>query len=285
VRRASLGKATRDEIQVLTRLGFTEPDGSLTPRGRSFDDVRWVFNRSEEALPLIAEGFLGLSPTQALIQAFRGKGPVPLEGAFHFLVRHKLAEESDIAEFRAFLRILNGLDIVTYSNKKQTLRVVTEMVAMNEDAEEPLVRVIEPDRPFSNVRHVREILRGCDEYIWWVDAHFSRAGLEPLADEVDGARIKEIRILSGAANAGDKARKDFERFKTEMAALGVAVEWRVVDRADVVFHDRFILTKGKAWNGPPINTVFTGKYSELGRTNALPPFEDWWIGGTTLPPP
>jgi hypothetical protein len=59
----------------------------------------------------------------------------------------------------------------------------------------PSVRVVEPDRPFRNVRNVREVLRGCRDFIWWADMHFEKRGLEPLADEADTSRISTIRVL------------------------------------------------------------------------------------------
>ena len=53
------------------------------------------------------------------------------------------------------------------------------------------------------------------------------------------------------------------------------------DRAHLDFHDRFIVTRGKAWNVPPINTLYKDDYSEITATNA-PPFESWWQKGKPI---
>ena len=146
---------------------------------------------------------------------------------------------------------------------------------------EPALRVIERDRPYSNVVALRRTLRACSDHIWWVDAHFSRKGLEPLTDEADATRIREIHILSGSAQVGADTGSDFKRFQNEMATLGIVAEWRVIERPDQEFHDRFIVTNGKAWNVPPINTLYKGDYSEITATTA-PPFQAWWAKGKPL---
>ncbi len=141
--------------------------------------------------------------------------------------------------------------------------------------------VIKPGKPYSNLLRLREILRDCRAHIWWADPHFSKQGLEPLADEARADRVQEIRILSGPEHVG-AAAADYERFKKEMDAAGISVEWRVVERGDRDWHDRFIVTKGRAWNVPPINTLMSkGDYSVIAETEP-PPFERWWEQGAPV---
>jgi hypothetical protein len=54
-----------------------------------------------------------------------------------------------------------------------------------------------------------------------------------------------------------------------------------VPAPDRDWHDGFIITHGKAWNVPPLNTIFKGDYSQFTRTD-VPPFQAWWSKGTTL---
>jgi hypothetical protein len=161
----------------------------------------------------------------------------------------------------------------------QTVRVTVDMPEPEAEAE-LAVRVVQPERPYSNVRNLRETLRACKGYIWWADPHFAKKGLEPLDDEADVTKITEIRILSGPAQATDAA-KDYKRVQAEMKELGIAVEWRIVQTADRTWHDRFIVTRGKALNVPPLNTIYKGDYSEFARTDR-PPFESWWNTGKPL---
>lgn len=176
------------------------------------------------------------------------------------------------------LSVLNTMGVVSYSVKLQTVRIVAPIPDKDDPA--PALRVVEPDRPYSNVRHLRETLRACREFIWWADPHFERRGFEPLNDEADATKINSIRILSGTRpSAGDL--KDYERFKEEMAALGIAVEYRIVSLPDREWHDRYIVTSGDAWNVPPLGAVAKGSYSEFSKTTA-PPFDRWWEKGTPI---
>lgn len=102
-----------------------------------------------------------------------------------------------------------------------------------------------------------------------------------MSYEADGARIAEIRLLSGPTNANEDVHKDLKRFTAEMRHLGVAVEWRIVPKHDLDWHDRFILGRDRAWNVPPVNTLYKGDYAELARTRR-PPFETWWSKGVAL---
>lgn len=281
-----LGRAVSPGLAVaLSELGLASGNYTsleLTPRGDQLYEAWHGYREREVGEGILRDAFQELGVTQALMQGLHGRKPVPVEGVLALLARHRLADSEDPTWFRAYLQNLNDLRIVAYSRKMQTVRVVASMPATDEGGKTaPRVRVIQPDRPYSNLRHLRETLRSCRERIWWVDAHFSRRGLEPLADEADAAHVKEIRILSGPAQVGADAIKDFKRFEAEMVGLGISAEWRVVERPDQEFHDRFIMTKGKAWNVPPINTLFKGDYSEISETTA-PPFEAWWAKGKPI---
>jgi hypothetical protein len=97
--------------------------------------------------------------------------------------------------------------------------------------------------------------------------HFAKKGFEALTDEADATKISEIRILSGPAQAGD-ATKDYKRFQGEMKALGIRVEWRIVQTADRDWHDRFIVSRDAAWNVPPLNTIYKGDSASSLRRSA-----------------
>jgi hypothetical protein len=262
--------------EVLDALGFTE-DGKLTAACTAFEEAAWVYDDQATAARLFRDALLGLPATQALLQGLHGRGPVSFAGAHHFMARHDLAERGDQSKLRAFLVVLNVAGIVAYSNKLQTVRAlapVPEELAAT-------LRVVEPERPYSNVLALRETLRACDDYIWWAEVHLDRKALESLSYEADGARIAEIRLLSGSANANEDTKKDLKRFTTEMKHLGITVEWRIVPKKDLDWHDRFILGRNQAWNVPPVNTLHKGDYSELSRTRR-PPFEAWWKKGVPV---
>jgi hypothetical protein len=267
-----------DLVKFKSRIGGEE---ELTERGIAFDDAMNVYGDRDGGTAILRETFLGLPATQALMQGLHGRGSVKVEGALHLLARHNLALPGDETRLRRFLQVLNELDIVAYSNKLQTVRIVAPM-PVQQDPEEPkpAIRVVEKDRPFSNVRHMRDTLRECRGHIYWVDPHFERRGLELLSDIADGTVITEIKILSGG-RPERRDVEDFKRFKEEMKTLGIDAEWRMIEKPDVEFHNRFVVTRGTAWDVPPIGAIFTGKYSQISETTP-PPFDKWYAQGKSV---
>jgi hypothetical protein len=281
VEAVALGRANAEQLHLAEALGFAS-EGRLTPSGEYVEDAYFIRQQAEDAAAHIGAGYRRLPVVQAMIQGFHGRGPVPVTGVMHFLRRHGLASETDdLKALRGVLKTLNELGIISYSNKHQQIRVLVPLVVDDEDAI-PSVRVVEPDRPYSNVKHLREILRGCQGYIYWAEPHLDRKVLEPLVEEADSQAVSTIRILSGPANASPKLVKDFTRFAAEMASLGIEAEWRVVPKDRLDWHDRFILTRGRAWNVPPLNTLYKGSYSEAFPSTTRPPFDAWWDDATPL---
>jgi hypothetical protein len=291
VRAGTLGRARPDQASLLDSLGFAKqliPEDiaapvagvEMLPRGEAFDEAWSVLGQRETALALFREAMLELPATQALIQALHGRGNVAVGGALHLLAKHKLADADDVTEFRGFLQTLNDVGIVAYSKRMQTVRIVVQMPNEEDEVAGPTVKIVTPDRPYQNVRHLREILRGCKDFIWWSDPNFEKRGFEPLEDEADATKISEIRILSsGRPDAGSV--KDYGRFRQEMKNLGITVEWRYVPEPDRDWHDRFIVTKSETWNVPPVGTILKGSYSEFKPTTP-PPFEEWWEKGAPV---
>lgn len=295
MKRVSLKRGSKQDEEMLLQLGFAQrrepPYGSLawdlawpldlTSEGHAFDDAANVYGDQVEAQQLLREAYLRTPATQALMQGLHGRGSVPVEGALHLLARHGLADSQLPSKFRAMLSVLNAIGVVSYSVKLQTVRIVAPIP--DEADPGPSVRVVEPDRPYSNVRHLRETLRACREFIWWADPHFEKRGFEPLIDEADGQKVQSIRILSGT-RPSSRDLQDYERFVTEMKTLGIEVEYGIVAAPDRDWHDRYIVTKGAAWNVPPLGAVAKGNYSEFSQTTA-PPFETWWSKATAIKTP
>lgn len=273
----------------LELLGLTEfpplgagGESKLTERGDAFDRAWTVYKDRETAEQLLRDAYMDLPATNALMQGIHGRPSVPVDGALHLLARHQLANADDPTTFRGFLQELNDLGVVAYSRKHQTVRIVAPLPDADPDDPEPqpTVRIVEPDRPYSNLRYLRETLRACRDYIWWADPHFEKRGFEPLADEADAAKVTSIRILSGT-RPKPREIKDYELFKAEMGALGITVEMRIVAPPDREWHDRFIVTRDAAWNVPGLGVLAKGSYSQFTKTTP-PPYETWWQKGTPV---
>jgi hypothetical protein len=281
VRAASLDSAAPEQLDLLDSLGLLRANGDLSADGRTFDDAWWVYNDKPAAEAIMRKSLLNLPETQTILQSLHGRGKVPAKGVVHYLARHGLIDPNDAKPVRVFLTLLGKAGIVAYSNKLQTVR--TTVPLPDEGGPEPVVRVVNPERPYSNVRHIREVVRSCRDFIWWTEPHFAPKLLEPLADEADADRISEIRILTGSESREkllNRGREDFKRFQEEMKSLAIDARWRIGTKHGK--HDRFILERSRAWNLPPINTLLKGDYSEISETPNRPPFDDWWAEAIDL---
>jgi hypothetical protein len=281
VRAGSLGSATAEQLDLLGTLGLLKADGDLNVDGRNFDDAWWVYDDKPAAEVIMRKALLNLPETQTLLQSLHGRGKVPAKGVVHYLARHGLVDPSEAKEVRVFLSLLGKAGIVAYSKKLQTVR--TTVPLPDEGGPEPVVRVVDPERPYSNVRHIREVLRNCRDFIWWTEPHFAPKLLEPLTDEADADQISEIRILTGTESREKvlkRGREDFDRFQQEMKSLGINAHWRIGAKHGK--HDRFILERSRTWNLPPINTLLKGDYSEISETPNRPPFDEWWAAAVDL---
>jgi hypothetical protein len=268
---------TFDRLNLLGLMEGGEPNGDAIA---TFEGA-FVYNNDAQAHQVHREALLRQPVTQALIQGLHGRGLIAFEGVLHFLARHRLARLDERTSIRAFLLILNNAGIVVWSKQKQTVRVVVELPEVSADFE-PVIRVIEPDRPFSNVMHLRQMLRSCEDYIWWAEPHLPRKALESLALEADRSKIKEMRLVSSPRELDDATRKDWKRFCIEMNALGIEAGWRTAEPGTLGLHDRYIIGRRQVWNLPPVNSLHKGDYAEAFKTPNRPPFADWWAAGTPL---
>jgi len=278
----SLGSAGDSDLALLSELGLLKADNTLNAEGREFDEAWWVYEDFERAEAVMKAALLRLPAVQTIMQSLHGRGAVPVRGVVHYLASHGHVEAEETKQVRALLTVLRSAGVVSYSNQKQTVRITVPIP--DDGGPEPKVRVVNPERPYTNLRHLREVLRACRDHIWWAEPHFVAKLLEPLTDEAESGRISKIRILTGAAGTDeilDRGKKDFKRFRKEMKALGIEAEWRIMDGARDK-HDRFILERTRAWNMPPINTLLKGDYSEISETTQPPPFDEWWAAGTDL---
>ncbi len=157
----------------------------------------------------------------------------------------------------------------------------------------PSTMVISPETRYLNEAQLRDILRHCEEFVWWVDPYFYSLGLDQLVLTIDASMVRELRILSGTkrilpAKEVDKKetfereKKRFKKFREEMQTKGVSAEWRVWTVKQDFSHDRFILTKTFCYTAQSIDTIGQGTYSQMHLTSQRPPFQVWWEAATSI---
>jgi hypothetical protein len=201
------------------------------------------------------------------------------------VLHSKRAIQVNIAIMRVFVNIrrlvsankiiltkLNQLENKVQSHDKQ-IRTIFEVIHKQSDA-----KLLSPKTPFSNKKAIRDIITFCQDYIYWVDKYFSRAGLDLLAESLDNKKVKDIRILMLPEKVNEKFLSLYSDFKKEFKNYGIKCKLRLITdkklKADI--HDRWIISKNLCYNMPSTDTVARGQFSEVKRTKNFPPFNLWW---------
>lgn len=282
--------ANGSDVDRLQDLGLVEDlDRSrLTERGERYWKAKFVLEDTDAARDALADILKDHPVATAFCAALWGMGDRPVTGALRLI--RQLTKTSDDVANRRWLALMNSAGLIVYNQKYPTLRVVynpNELAPapVAEEREKTSGHVLSPDRPYGNLLALRSVLRAGAEYLWWYEPHMPPKVLEVLYGELDGTKIKDVRILSGGANITDAAKGDFDRFAKEMKKeRKIDVQWRVLDKGETFKrHDRIILSNGMAKNLPPLNTVLAGSVGEILPSEIEPAeFEVWWKLGTDL---
>jgi len=149
------------------------------------------------------------------------------------------------------------------------------------------IDLITPETPFSNKLQIEQIIKSCSGHLYWVDKYFSKAGLEIINQALfmpPKPKLNEIRILSSIDKADSNLRKSFKDFKKELENKNIKVDLRIIisNKIKSEIHDRWIMTRGKAYNLPSPDVIFRGQYSEIKETKNIPPFKQWWAEGLDI---
>lgn len=130
---------------------------------------------------------------------------------------------------------------------------------------------LHPDRPFSNELAIRRIVRQLRGTVLWYEQHLDRKALEILSDDLVVEQIDELRLMSGPSNLNSKTKRDFGRFSTELAAKGVACEWRVLAAEKArSMHARVISDAHQTFEVPPLSFVLAAGGVDSIRSSEIP---------------
>lgn len=284
VKRLGTGDRVLDEkvAQVLTFAGLSEGGDRLSPSGLDLYRAAFVVRDDDATDRLLGQALRALLPLQVLAQELGNAPAITEEGAVSLLALHRVVPPSFTADgARPTFRWLNDLGVIVYSRKLKTVRFVPDDPGAAKAGEVAnLSAMISPRTPFSNVARLRRLLRTQTGTVTWADQHFGARAFEELVDELDPAKVTELRIISGSASSivSPKSFKDYERFRDEMKTKGIAVEWRVDGTRE--WHDRWLIDDSSAYNVPPVNSLFANQYSEILPTKERPPVDEWWKRAT-----
>ena len=277
----------KDEIDeamnFLNEIGFLNGK-ELSQIGENYYQMEFILMDKSGAQRVLTESLQQYQPTQIICQLLWGRNNLGRNNVYKLLLFKRCIDGSfKLSDLGSFLMLLNQCGILKYSKKMDKITVLYNPTTAG--PEKPSTRFLSPETPYTNIKNLWETLRACKEHIYWIDKHFSAKGLEPLSEEADGTKIKEIRILTGLTkNINEKLKRDFLRFRKEMKNRTIETELRVICDKNVLqdIHDRWIISAKVCFNIPPINSIYKGQYAEVKETVNRPPFEEWWIKGLDL---
>jgi hypothetical protein len=272
---------------ILADLGMIDRNG-LTPDGDRFYMPRFVTQDREASGEALSAVLLKQPVVYGLLEALWPVGTVAVSGALNMLKR--LTRHKDEQHARRWLNVMNQAGLVAYNRNNPKMRVLfnpAELVPPEEEEERERQRahLLSRDTPFGNLVALRELLRAARREIRWWEQHLPPKVLEVLYKELDGEKVKMVRLLSGPANITQDTKGDFKRFRDEMTQQrGIDVEWRILStRGAREHHDRFFITEGMSRNLPPLNTILAGSTGEILPSEVTEAdFDRWWNDGTEI---
>lgn len=272
-----------DSGQVLAELGLVTDAGELTPLGLDYFQLRFVRNDAQAAREVLRSCVRDYPPAMAVCQMLEGVAAANRAAAETVLRSVGLVDGLTERSLASLLMLMASVGLIEYSSRSGEIRVL-EHVSRQEVA--PASVFVAPTTPFSNKIWLRRILAECHGHIHWLDKHFLPVAFEAIWEAADGAVIDRVRILSLEleGNSGTRARRQFRDLHAELSGRGVDLEWRFVDSGLIRdTHDRWIIGSDSARNVPDVGTIYSGKYSELNRSDQADSlntiFDRYWLDG------
>lgn len=286
-RALSLKECERHDIIFLQQLGFVydRPYPELTDIGKRYFESRFIRNELEEAKIILRNQLSRFPPTELLIQLLWGVPRASKPNVYSLLSSHELVHNLNKNSSGTFLAMLSYAGVISYNRRTGHIKVL-----LNPAVEEiPRNVFIAPETPYSNIIWLRRVLGKCRKFIYWLDKHFYKIGLEHIWEVADGIKVQEIYILSLLLqdNLNETAKKEYNRLKQELARKGISLEWRTIESQKIKdTHDRWIIGENYVHNVPNINAIHSGQRSELNLSDnyneILKAFLSYWDAATPV---
>lgn len=267
-----------DILPFLNEIGFTKGENGgieLTDIGKTYFQHKFIFNDEKRSMEVIREAILNYEPVKTICSILFGKPHLTKPSIKNVLVLYeKISPDQDVTKL---IKLLNKLKIISYSTQTGKITILEK----SEEREDITHYYITPEKPYSNVNAIKTIIRNADEYLYWFEKHYSPKILELVANNVDGTKTKIVKILTGHTNLKEETRKEFKRLDKELKNKEIHIEFRIITKKQILnnVHDRWIITKSKTFNIPPINSILQGQVGEIIRTKENKDFEKWWAEG------
>ena len=255
----------RQHDAFLAALGLIASDEipRLSPEGHAYYESKFLRNDKDKALALLQAAAISHPAVLATLQLLYGVRDGRRANVLSILKSHGMWVYKDERPLTNFLEFLNVCGAASYSRKHGTIKILSNPT---ESECLPPVMFIEPNRPFTNRNWLNKVLANARGHLRWIDKHFTSSGLECIAETIDASTVSRISIVSLKLPDlhGRNVVRDYRALKMELAAKGIEFTWYVVDSKVVRdIHDRWIIGDNGAWNLPDVNSILSGKRSEI----------------------
>jgi hypothetical protein len=256
-----------EAVVLLQAMGLLDGHSELTSVGQQYFHARFIDADGEAAKAALLHQLLEqYAPAQLIAQTLANRPRVPRAVAETVLRSQGAAKSVTDRQLGSLLALLHTTGIIEYSKQQGSFRVLATPL-LRPDL--PSSIFISKDTPWSNRRWLHRLVAEADDHLYWLDKHWLPAGLDVLGEAADGERLDAIKILSlelpdSVTRSAARAYRDLGR---EMQSRGIAFEWRFIDSKKLRdTHDRWMISRGRAWNIPNLNAILSGQHSEMVRT-------------------
>ena len=159
--------------------------------------------------------------------------------------------------------------------EKTILEIIGNVIGVKEI--KPMTTMTSPITPYTNLKIMRNSIRSCRDYVYWIDRYFTINDFDVLHDAVTNSKINKVCILLSSQFGDEKMKKHFKRFRDEMKEKKIHCEMRVMTKSvfDEV-HDRFLISKNKTYNAFSGDTARRDQVAQMNETNEVPEYTKWW---------
>lgn len=115
-------------------------------------------------------------------------------------------------------------------------------------------------RPYTNARHVRDLLKRLSGEVYWLDRHLDIPALDIVADAATAGRHRAF-LLIREGRPEDRLVRAAARLREELAGKQIDFDLLCVSARDSRVHDRWVMASEGVWTLPPASAL--GRAGEL----------------------
>jgi len=276
------GKVYFEDINFLEELGiFSKKNaGQLTKIGNQVVDSHFI-RCNEKEKEILFRLLLDYKPVTIIQQRLWGVADVTVDKVLIILKSSGIWKNNNKKNLTNLLDLLNYIGIIVYNRRLQKIKI---NISPNDLPSLPKNILVTRESPFANIFYTKKVLKGCKNFIYWLDKNFQKEAFEWIWSIADANKIKEIKILSlnlGKGYPDKNSLNYYKRLQKELSNKGIKLTWALIDKELIRDdHDRWILGKNNLWNVPDVNTIFSGNLSELNNSKnfdkVIPFFKNYW---------